>query len=120
MPECRVPGKVAGKEVPRRGEFFSDESEAEEPGPHGVFRILVLLRFRACRPHVLRHLAEREAKLDVAFQLSRVDAALALRSRLIELEEPELDGTLREGRMVVEHMVAAVVVVLRSAVACSL
>ena len=67
MPECRVPGKVAGKEVPRRCEFLSDESEAEEPSPHGVFRILVLLRFRACRPHVLCHLAEREAKLDVAF-----------------------------------------------------
>ena len=120
MPECRVPGKVSGQEVPRRCEFLSDESEAKEPGSHGVFRILVLLRFRACRPHILCHLAECEAKLDVAFQLPCVDTAFALGCRLIELEEPELDGALSEGRMVVEHMVAAVVVVLCSAVACSL
>ena len=120
MPECRVPGKVAGKEVPRRCELVPDESEAEEPCPHGVLRILVLLRFRACRPHILCHLAECEAKLNVAFQLPCMDAAPALRCRLIELEKPELDGALREGRMVVEHMVSAVVVVLRPAVACSL
>ena len=120
MPECRVPGKVPCQEVPRRCKLLSDESEAEEPSPHGVFRILVLLRFRACRPHVLCHLAECEAKLNVTLQLSCMDASLALRCRLIELEEPELDGALREGRMVVEHMVAAVVVVLRPAVARSL
>ena len=91
MPECRVPGKVAGKEVPRSCEFLSYESEAEEPSPHGVLRILFLLFLWACRPHILCHLAKCEAKLNVAFQLSCVDAALALCCRLIELEEPELD-----------------------------
>ena len=38
---------------------------------------------------------------------------------LIELEEPELDGPFGEGGVEVEHMVAAVVVVMVSAVICA-
>ncbi len=46
-----------------------------------------------------------------------MDAAPALCGRLIKLEEPELDRPFGEGGVEVEHMVAAVVVVLVSAVA---
>ena len=117
MPECSVPGKFAGKEVPRRCEFLSNESEAEEPSPHGVFRILVLLRFRACRSHVLCHLAECEAKLNVAFQLPCMDAALALRCRLIELEKPELDPFSVPGRAslaLIEELIATAQIIGRT------
>ena len=114
--EGRVAGKVAGQEVSGRCELLADEAQAEEPGSHRVLGVLVLLGLGACRPHVLRHLAEREAKLNVALELPGMDAAPAVDGRLIELEEPELDGALGEGGVVVEHMVAAVVVVLGSAV----
>ena len=116
MPEGCVPGKVAGQEVSRRCELLADEAQAKEPGSHRVFGVLVLLRLGACRPHLLGEFAECEAKLNVALELSRVDAALALGGRLVKLEEAELDGALGEGGVVVQHMVAAVVVVLASAV----
>ena len=120
MAEGRVAGKVAGQEVSRGGELLADEAQAKEPGSHRVLGVLVLLGPGACRPHVLRHLAEREAKLNVALELPCVDAALAPGGRLVELEEPELNGALGKGGMVVEHMVAAVVVVLCPAVVCAL
>ena len=47
-----------------------------------------------------------------------MDATPALCGRLIELEEPELDRPLGKGSMEVEHVVAAVVVVMTPAVAC--
>ena len=91
MPESCVPGKVPGKEIPGCGKFLADKSQAEEPGPHGVFGIFILLGLGACRLYILCHLGKRQAKLDVAFELPCMDAAPALFGRLIELEEPELD-----------------------------
>ena len=82
----------------------------------------MLLRLRACALHFLRHLAEQEAELDVPLELPCVEAVALPVCRGVELEEPELDCGLREGRMVVEHMVPAVVVVgaavVARAVAC--
>ena len=48
-----------------------------------------------------------------------MDAAPALCGRLIELEKPEFDRPLGKGGMEVQHMVAAVVVVVAPAVACA-
>ena len=48
-----------------------------------------------------------------------MEAAPAPVARLVELEEPELDRAFGEGCVVVEHMVAAVVVVLAPAVVCA-
>lgn len=48
-----------------------------------------------------------------------MDAAPALCGRLIELKESKLDRPFGEGGVEVEHMVAAVVVMLVSAVACA-
>ncbi len=91
MSEGGVSGKVAGQEVAGCRELFADESEAEEPGSHRVFRVFVLLRFRACAPRLLRHLAEGEAKLDVTLQLAGVNSALPFFGRGVELEKSELD-----------------------------
>ena len=52
------------------------DAEAEEPGAHRVLGVLGLLRSGACRPLGLCHLAECEAKLNVAFQLSCVKTVL--------------------------------------------
>ena len=57
VPEGCVSGKVTGQEVSGRCELLADEAQAEEPGSHRVFGILVLLRLGACRPHILCHLA---------------------------------------------------------------
>ena len=93
MPEGCVPRKVAGQEIPGRCELLADEAQAEEPGSHGILGVFALLGFGACRPHILRHLAQGQAKLNVAFELSGMDAASALCGRLVKLEEPELDRT---------------------------
>ncbi|TYR06325.1 hypothetical protein BEK95_00530 [Enterococcus faecium] len=119
VPEGCISSKVAGQEISGRCELLADEAQAEEPGSHGVFGVLVLLGFGACRPHILCHLAQRQAKLNVAFELSCVDAAPALCGRLVKLEEPELDCSFGKGGVEVEHMVAAVVVMLVPAVACA-
>ena len=50
---------------------------------------------------------------------SCVDAAPTLCGRLVKLEEPELDCPFGKGGVEVEHMVAAVVVMLVPAVACA-
>ena len=98
-----VPGEASGEEISCGLEFVADETKAEEPGPHGVFGVLVLLGLGACGPDVLGKLAERKAKLNVALQLSGVDAVLPAVRRGVELEKPELDRPFCEGGVVVEE-----------------
>jgi len=97
-------------------ELVADEAQAEEPGSHCVFGIFVLLGLGAGGADFLGHLAQCEAKLNIALQLACVEAVLLAVRRLVELEEAELDRALGEGGVEVKHMVAAVVVVLASAV----
>lgn len=78
--------------------------------------VLVLLGLGACGSDRLCNLAECKAKLNVALELSGVESVLLAVCRCIELEEPELDRTLGEGGVEVQHMIAAVVVMLASAV----
>ena len=115
MSECRVPGKVSCENVSRRREFLADEAKPEKPSPHRVFWILDLLRFRTCRLDHLRHLAECQAKLHVAFKLSGVKSVLLAVRRCVKLEKPEFNRAFGEGRVVIEHVVSAVVVVVGSA-----
>ena len=61
-----------------------------------------------------RGLAECQAKLNVAFQLSGVKSALASVAGVVELEKSELDRALGESCVEVEHVVAAAVVVRAS------
>ena len=91
MPEGCISSKVAGQEISGRCELLADEAHAKEPGSHGVLGVFALLGLGACRPHILCHLAQGQAKLNVAFELSCVDAAPTLCGRLVKLEEPELD-----------------------------
>ena len=114
--EGGIPGEAAGQQVAGGGELLADEAQAEEPGAHGVLGVVVLLGLGAGGLDRLRHLAQCEAKLDVALELSGVEAVPALGGGGVELEKPELDRTLGEGSVEVEHMVAAVVVVLVPAV----
>ena len=82
-----------GEDLPCGLEFVTDESQAEQPGAHGVSGVLVLLGFGACAPHRLRHLGKGEAELDVAFQLAGVEAVLLAVLRGIELEERNSMGS---------------------------
>lgn len=116
MPEGGVAVQVFGEEVSYRGEFVADESEAEEPGAHRVFRVFVLLGFGAGGFDFLRQFAERQAKLNVALELTGVDAVLLAALGCVELEKPEFNRSLREGGVEVEHVVAAGIVVLCPAV----
>ena len=54
--------------------------------------------------------------MNVCFELSAMNAALFAVMRLIELEQPELDRSLCECRVEVQHVVTAVVVVCVPAV----
>ena len=99
-----VTGKAAGQDVSCGFKLLADEAQAEEPGAHGVFGILVLLGFGAGGAHRLGHLAEGQAKLDVALQLAGVKAVALPIRRGIKLEKPELDRAFGEGGVEVEHM----------------
>lgn len=86
-------------------EFLSDEAQAEEPAPEGVFGVVGFRPRRACRLAVQCLGAHCQAKLDVAFDLSRMERCV---------ECAELNGARRalcgESGMQVEQVVAAVVV----------
>ena len=97
-------------------EFVADEAQAEKPSPHRVFGVFVLLGLGACGADFLCQLAQCQAKLNVALEVSGVKSALALGGGGIELEKPELNRAFGKGGVEVEHMVSAVVVVLASAV----
>ena len=116
MAEGCVPGKVPGQDLPCGFEFLSDKSEPDQPGPHREFRVVDLGLFRAGTLCCLRLCGKAQAKLDVAFELSGVQAVFLIPFRVCELEEAELDGPLCEGRVKVEHVVPAVVVVLVASV----
>ena len=81
--------KALCEEVSCGFEFVADKAQAEEPGAHGVLGVLVLLGLRACRPHCFRHLTEGQAKLNVALQLTCVEAVLLAVGRGVELEKAE-------------------------------
>ena len=89
--------QASGEDFPCGLEFVSDEAQAEEPGSHGVFGVFVLLGLGAGGADFLCHLAESQAELNVALQLTCVEAVLLATLRLVELEEAELNGSLREG-----------------------
>ena len=99
-----VTGKAAGQDISCGFELLTDEAQAEEPGAHGVFGVLVLLGLGTGSSHRLGHLAERQAKLDVTLQLAGVKAVAFSVAGGIELEKPELDRALGEGGVEVEHI----------------
>ena len=112
MAEGRVPGKVPCQDLPCGFEFLTDKAEPDQPGPHREFRVIHLGLFRACAPCCLRLCAECEAKLNVALEFPGVQAIPFVAFRAPKLEEAELDCRLCEGRVKVEHVVPAVIVVL--------
>lgn len=95
--ESGVAGQVAGQDISGGFKLFADETQAEEPSPHCVFGVLILLGLRAGGSDFLGHLAQCQAKLDVALELACVDSALAGAVGGVELEKPELDRSLGEG-----------------------
>ena len=111
-----VTGKAAGQDVACGFELLADEAQAEEPGAHGVFGVLVLLGLGAGSSHRLGHLAEGQAKLNVALQLAGVKAVAFTVGGGIKLEKPELDCAFGKSGVEVEHMVAAVIVMVASSV----
>ena len=78
--------------------------------------VLVLLGLGAGASDFLCHLAQGQAKLDVALELSGMKAVLLAACGSIELEKSEFHRAFGEGCVEVQHVVAAAVVVLASAV----
>ena len=103
--EGRVAGQVAGQEVACRLEFLSVKAEAEEPGAHGEFRVVGLLRLAAGVSDFLRHVGKGKGKLDEGLELACMDAVLLVALGSVELEKPELDGALGEGCVVIKHTI---------------
>lgn len=101
MSECGVAIQVLGQKFSGGCELVSDEAEAKEPGSHGVFRILDLRLFGAGSLDHHRHLAQCEAKLNVAFQFSGVKSASAFFVGVGELEASKLDRAVGEAGVVV-------------------
>ena len=91
MPEGGISGQPLGQDFSCGGEFLSNEAQPEEPGSHGVLGIFVLLGFGAGGADFLCHLAQGQAKLDVALQLSGVKVVLLAVCGSIELEEAEFE-----------------------------
>ena len=92
-----VPVKAFREEFSCGLELVADKTEAKEPSAHCVFGVFVLLGFGTCGSDRLCHLAQGEAKLNVALKLSCVKSVLLAICGSIELEEPELDRSLGEG-----------------------
>lgn len=65
MPESGIAAQAPGKDFPGRFEFLPDESQAEQPCPHCVPGVLVLLGPGAGALSYLSHLAQGQAQLDV-------------------------------------------------------
>ena len=104
------PSRVAGQELeqvfPRGGKFVSDEAQPEEPATEGVFRVIGNRARGAGGLAGQRLCADGEAQLDIRLYLACVECAV---------EGPELNGVCGplggEGRVEVEQVVTAVVVV---------
>ena len=90
--EGRVPGKVPGQDLPGGLELFSDKSESDQPGSHRELGVVDLRLFGARALCCLRLCGKRQAKLNVAFELSGVKAVSLVPVGIRELEKPELDG----------------------------
>ena len=100
-----VPFEVPHEVVPGRFELLPDEPQPQHPASEGVSFIFGLLLLRARGPNLLGQLAHRHAKLDHAFELSGVEAALALFAFFIEVEAAELDGVVAvEVAVEVKHL----------------
>ena len=115
-----VAGKVLRQGFSCRCEFVANEAHSHQPSAHRELFVFLLLFLRACAPQVFCHLTHCEAKLNVALELACVKSVLLATCGLVELEKAEFNRALCEGGVEVQHMVAAVVVVVGSAVVASL
>lgn len=117
-PPCAVPFHVPKENLSGGRKLLADESKAKHPTPECVGFVLRLLCLCACVLYFVGQFAHPKAKLNVGFNLSCVNAALLLVAVLVnvgvaELEESELDRSVSVEKAVkVEHVVAAVVVML--------
>ena len=104
VPEGGVSGQPLGQDFSCGGEFLANESQPEEPGSHGVLGIFVLLGLWRSGSDFLCHLAQGQAKLDVAFELSGMKAVLLAACGGIELEKSEFHRAFGEGGVEVQHV----------------
>ena len=91
-PGC-VSLKVLSEEISAGFEFFSNHAQSNQPCSHCELGVLGLLWLGACCSQVLCHLAECQAKLNVALELSGVKAILSFSIRSVELEKSEFNGS---------------------------
>ena len=84
-------------------ELLAVHAQPEEPAPEGVGRVVGDRAGRACGSHRQGLVGNRKAKLDVGFDLARVQG---------RVEGAELDGALLENAVQVQQVVPGGVVVL--------
>ena len=116
VPKSRVARKSVCEHISRCLELVTDKAKSQKPSSHCVFWIFCLLRFCTCRLNFLCHLAECQAKLNVAFKLSGVKSILLAVCGLVKLEKSEFNRSLCKGCVEVEHMVSTSIVMVTSAV----
>ena len=104
-PEGCIAVKVSCQEIPCCGEYLAYKAQPHQPCPHGEFRIVVLLGFRACRSDHFCHLAQCKAKLNVAFKLSCVKSVFLAVCRLVEVKASKFDSAFCKCCVVIQHMV---------------
>ena len=115
-PESCISIQVSGEERSSGGELLADQPQPDQPCSHCEFRIFCLLWFRTCCFQLFCHFGKYKAKLNVTFQLPCVKSVSLAISRFVELEQPKFNCFFRKNGMVVGHMIAAVIVMLISAV----
>ena len=74
-------------------EFVPDESHPKQPCPHRILRILGLLWLGACKLQFLCKFAQRQTQLNVALELSCMEAVEPSIAWYVELKEAEFNGS---------------------------
>ena len=116
---CGVSLKVSHQNFPCRFEFFPDKAQSNQPCSHQKLFVFGSAFLGACRSDLFCHFGKGKCQLNEGLKLPGVQSILFAVLRLVELEKAEFNCSLGENRMVIQLCVAAVVVMLVSAVIAS-
>ena len=98
VPPSGVPGQVFQEVCPGGLELLAVHTQPEEPAPEGVRRVVGDRAVRAGGGDRQGLVADREAQLDVGFDLPGVQGGV---------ESPELDGALLPNGVEVQHVMCS-------------
>ena len=104
VPPSRVAGHVLQEVCAGGLELLAVHAQPEEPAPEGVGRVVGDRAGRARGSHRQGLVGNREAKLDVGFQLTGVKSVLLTVAGVGKLEKSEFNRTLGEGGVEVQSV----------------